>query len=120
MIDTSELDRLAFDLGRLRVPTLIRPVMSKAGLAMKQRAQAQAPKGAHLGGYARTIQYEIKDAGLTVEVGPKEEGQGLLSAVLEYGQGRNAAVPHITPQLDLEAAVTEEWLGKVIEEALGG
>ena len=42
-----------------------------------------------------------------------------MSAVLEYGQGANAPHPHIVPQLEPEADVTAEWLGKVIAEAFG-
>lgn len=113
-IDASELAGLGRDLARVDVAREVRPVMSKAGVEMKKRARADAPGGAYLPGYARTINYELLDDGMAVELRPDEQGQGLLSAVLEFGQGRNAPRPHILPQGDREAPVVERFLADVI------
>ena len=60
------------------------------------------------------INYELLDGGMAVELRPDEQGQGLLSAVLEFGQGRNAPRPHILPQGDREAPVVERFIADVI------
>lgn len=114
----SDLSKLAADLRSVNVAKLCGPVMSRAGGNMMRAAREAAPTGPHLPHYARTIQF-AKDGPLAVEVFARGEGQGNLSAVLEYGQGANAPHPHIVPQLEPEAAVTAEWLGKVIAEAFG-
>lgn len=114
----SDLSKLASDLRSLNVAKVCGPVMSRAGGNMQRAAREAAPTGQHIPGYARTIVFE-KDGPLAVEVGAMAVGQGNLSAVLEYGQGANAPHPHIVPQLEPEADVTAEWLGKVIAEAFG-
>ncbi len=112
-IDASELVDLGRDLADVGVAREVRQVMSKAGVEMKKRARAEAPTG-HLPGYARTINYEVLDGGMAVELRPDESGQGLLSAVAEFGQGANAARPHILPQADREAPVAERHIADVL------
>ena len=114
----TDLAGLATELRAVNVAKVAGPVMSRAGGNMTRAAREAAPTGPHLPHYARSIRFE-KDGPLAVEVFAAAEGQGNLSAVLEYGQGANAPHPHIVPQLEPEAAVTAEWLGKVIAEAFG-
>ena len=114
---TSDLAALAAQLRGVNVPTVCRPVMTKAGAVMRDRAREAAPTGPHLPHYARSIIFN-KPSFMVVEVGARATGQGDLSAVLEYGQGANAPHPHIVPQLDPEAEATAKYLGDAITEAL--
>jgi hypothetical protein len=118
--DTGELDDLADDLGAVDIGNAIRPVMSKAGFNMKRGMIDDAPRGKHLPGYGKSLQYEIKDNGLAVEAGAKPEGQGLLSRSLEYGGVYSAPHPHIIPQLDKEAPIAEGFIVEAIEGAILG
>lgn len=113
----TDLRQLAADLRAVDVPKLVSPVLSKAGANMRDRARQAAPTGPHLPAYAGTIIFQRKGP-LAVEVGAMERGQGNLSAVLEFGQGANGPHPHILPQLEPEAEVTADWLGKILGDAL--
>ena len=117
MTDASALRALAAALATVDVEEVCRPVMTKAGSNMRDRARAEAPSGPHLPDYARSITAR-KPTKLVSEVGANSTGQGPLSGILEYGSGANAPHPHILPQLEREAPATARWLGKVIKDAL--
>ena len=112
----TDLAGLAAELRSVKVTKVCGPVLSRAGGNMVRAAREAAPTGPHLPQYARSIQFR-KDGPLAVEVFAAAEGQGNLSAVLEYGQGANAPHPHIVPQLEPEADATAEWLARVVVEA---
>lgn len=86
---------------------------------MRDRARAEAPSGPHIPDYARHIIFQ-RPSKLRVEVGAAETAQGNLSAILEYGQGANAPHPHIVPQLDREAEVTQGYLADAVVKAIRG
>lgn len=116
-IDGDGYRAFAAHLRGVDVAKVCRPVMTKAGANMRDRARAQAPTGPHLPSYASAIIFN-KPSDLVVEVGAMSAGQGPLSSILEYGQGGNAPHPHIVPQLDAETGPTCEWLVKAISEAV--
>lgn len=118
-VDVSGLDDWVNSLAAIDVAESVGPVLSKAGLNMKNGAREDAPDGPHLAHYRRTILYH-KVGKLAVEMGPQEQGQGLLSAVLEFGQGPNAPHPHILPQLDRELPNAKRYLAEVILKAITG
>ena len=111
------LRALARDLRAVNVEAVARPILSKAGAQMRDRARQAAPTGPHIPGYARTIIFQKKGP-MRVEVGAMGVGQGNLSAVLEFGQGRNAPHPHILPQLDPEADVAARYIADGITAAV--
>lgn len=115
--DVAGLDALAAELRAVKVSKIAGPVISRAGGNMVRAAREAAPGGPYLPNYARSIQSR-KDGPLAVEVFAAGEGQGELSAILEFGQGRNGPHPHILPQLEPEADATLEWLARVLGEAL--
>ena len=108
---------LAADLRAVDVEKVVSPILSKAGAQMRDRARHAAPSGPHIPGYARTIIFQ-RPTPLRVEVGAQAVGQGNLSAVLEFGQGRNAPHPHILPQLDPEADVAARYIADGITAAV--
>ena len=113
----TDLAGLAAELQAVNVAKVAGPVMSRAGGNMMRAAREAAPTGPHLPHYARSIRF-AKDGPLAVEVFAAAEGQGNLSAILEYGQGTNAPHPHIVPQLDPEAEAAAQWLAQVLADAL--
>ena len=93
--DTSDLGRLAADLGHAGVSAVkaVRPVVEKGALNVKNewRDNARATAGAHAKRYPDSISYTIR--GLSAEVGPdKDKPQGALGNLLEYGSAKNP--PH--------------------------
>ena len=119
MSSGDELRRLADHFRSVNVETVVSPVLSKAGAVMRDRARAEAPSGPHIPDYARHIIFQ-RPSKLRVEVGAAEMAQGNLSAILEYGQGANAPHPHIVPQLDREAEVTQGYLADAVVKAIRG
>ena len=124
MSSGDELRRLADHFRSVKVEAVVSPVLSKAGAVMRDRARQEAPSGPHLrmkGGqsYADFIIFQ-RPSRMRVEVGAMESGLGGLSAILEYGQGANAPHPHIVPQLDREAEVTQGYLADAVVKAIRG
>ena len=119
----TDLGDLARELRSVKVKSLAGPVIGKAGVVMAKKARDDAPTGPHLtkasGGrlYAQSITSR-KDGALATEVFARGTGQGNLSAILEYGQGRNVPHPHIIPQLEPEADVAADWIARVVTDAL--
>lgn len=119
----TDLSGLIADLRGVQAKKLVGPVIGRAGATMASKAREAAPTGPHLtkagGGrlYAQSITSQ-KDGQLATEVFARGGGQGNLSAILKYGQGKNGPHPHIVPQLEPEADVAADWIGKVITDAL--
>lgn len=113
-----DLRALADQLRSVNVPETVRPVLSKAGAVMRDRARQEAPAGPHLQDYTRHIVMFRRTDPLSVTVGAQAVGQGNLSAILEYGQGPNAPHPHIVPQLDREAGPAANYIAAAIVKAL--
>lgn len=116
----SELDSLAARFSEFDFKRAVAPVINRTGLEIKKRQRNAAPTGKHIRRYKPMIQYDVTDGGLGVKVGPKPNGQGLLSHILEYGGAGSAPHPHIIPALDAEAGVAEGFLIKAVEEAVFG
>lgn len=118
-----DLAQLAALLRGIDVPKLVGPVMSRAGGNMVRDMRAHAPAerlGTHLPRYQSDLQFR-KHGRMVVEAGAFGTGkghQGDLAAILEFGQGPNAAHPHIIPALDREAPHAAKWVGQVVADAL--
>lgn len=89
----------------------------RAGKNIQREAKDLAPKGGHVKSYAGmiTTSSKVTPWSVEVEVGPLQQGQGALGALLEFGQARNAPWPHLMPALEHELPT---WLNYV-SQALG-
>lgn len=121
-IDVTQLDRLAADIATSgkTVPTVIRPVMSKAGLQMKTKGAAEARGHKHAPRLPGAWSYDLKDTPMqsVVEVGPREGGQGSL-AMYYFGNSKvGPSLPDPVHILDEEADVTAEVLVTIASKAL--
>jgi len=122
-IDMAQLDALARDLATASqtVPVTIRPVMSKAGLKMKQKGAAEARGHKHAPRLPAAWSYDIKQSDWrqsVVEVGPREGGQGSL-AFYYFGNSKiGPSIPDPVHIVEEEAEVTAEVLATVATKAL--
>lgn len=108
MIDASELDSLAADMDRANKETLakIAKVNAKGGLNVKNGARQRVEGHSHLPLYPASIGYQttVRAGSVETEIGPdKDKAQGSLGNLIEYGSSKNAPMPHLGPELDLEA-----------------
>ncbi len=128
MFDTSELTRLADDLGRIpgRLFPKVAAVVTEhgAGLAKDWAANARLTTGKHAKRYPETITSEVRfrpgfTSDITAEVGPEFRRQGKLGRLLEYGS------PTSPPHLDGNRAADAREvpfaadLSRVVEEGFG-
>lgn len=115
MIDNSELDALAADLGRVGAAIIpdVESVMQKGAGAIRDQWKRNVSGSRTLKHYPRSITAERKFtmAGVEYEVGPESGGQGSLGHLAEYGSSR---MPPFKP--GAKAAVDAE--GPNIENAL--
>lgn len=115
--DVSDLLRWADGLRAVPVPTIVGPVLSKAGAQMRDDMREHAPAGPHLRKYRSQLWFR-KSGALAVEAGAFGGQQGRLAAVLEFGQGPNAPHPHILPTIDHEVPRVIDYLPRALAEAL--
>lgn len=122
-IDTSEVERLAVDLGRTSVTTgaMMRKLARGAGSAMKKQMVAEA-SGVAGDRVAAAISYDVKmnATGFEVEVGPVEGGAGSL-AFFYYGNSKLTSPMIADPIHTLrdEAQKTEAALAAGVAAFLG-
>jgi hypothetical protein len=82
-----------------------RKVVSRGAVQIKKGMQRRVQGLAHAPAYPRSITYDLKTLGLSVEaeIGPdKARRQGALGNLINYGSVNNAPIPHIEPALDDE------------------
>lgn len=122
-IDTSELNALAADLGRVsgRVVPQIQAVTEKGALNVKTGWARRWSGLAHAPAVDESVSYDMK-AGIGwvgAEIGPdKDRRQGALGNLLEFGSINNAPIPGGVPALDEEAPKYEAELSKLLDGIL--
>lgn len=118
--DTSEVDRLAADLGRIpgrMVPSMIAAV-TKSATSVRDAMRADARGHAHSPHFPNSITAEVKVkvGQIEAEVGPdKGLTQGALGNILYFGTSMNGPVLNINGPLDAESPKFQ----KAIEDAAG-
>jgi hypothetical protein len=91
-VDTSDLDALARDFGR--IPAAMVPklsgVVSKAALNTKNAMRKDARSSRHFGQIAPTIGYDLKVSGdvIEAEIGPSGGGAASLAGIAYFGTSK--------------------------------
>lgn len=92
---------------KLRLAVNARTAVQVTSLKIKRDAQSRVsghPRWVH---YPRTITYDVKATaeGIEGEIGPDKSlrGQAPYGAIIEYGTGVTAPIPHLGPALDANA-----------------
>lgn len=121
-IDTTQLAGLARDLhdASSDVRGDVVKVVKKAATNVKKnwRENAAATAGAHASQYPSTISYDIKDQGLSAEIGPEKRGQGNLGNLLEFGSANNPPHNDGKRALDKEEPRFEKAISDVVGKVL--
>lgn len=126
-IDTTELDRLAVDLGK--VPSKVLPdvtkVLEKSAVNIKKGMQDRFKASAYFKGVARDVTYDpVPGLGaIGYEIGPvtgRGHGHqgGLAGIAVEGGAHGGGGTVHIDDLLPTEADALEKYLGDVLGGAL--
>ena len=121
-IDASELREFSSELGKVptKVVTGIRPAVVKAGANMKNQLREEMDKSKHFKA-SRSINFDVSDGGLAVEVGPTKSGAGNLANIAYFGgaNGGGGTVPDPRGALEAEAPRFEKALTDLVGEILG-
>lgn len=122
-IDTSELRRLAVDLGK--VPAAVIPeaeaVLKKGAQNLKTEMQAAFQESPHFKAVARAVSYDRVGGAREVgyEIGPTVGGAGSLAHIaVDGGANGGGASVDIDSLLPREAAAVEKYLGDILGDAL--
>ena len=122
-IDTSEMRALAADLtaAPLRVALGARAVISHGALNVKRQLVAEMSASRHFKGFARDIDYDLLDGGMTAEIGPHSgpgnPGAGANIAIFGTSRG-GGTVPDPQGALDAEAPNVESALAALMGNIL--
>lgn len=122
-IDTSELDALAADLGKISAPITrnVQKAVEITARKIKDDARKFATGINYARNYPRSINYDIqyRPQQIIATIGPDKNGpQGALGNILEYGSVNNAPRKHLGPALDRNEADFIEGLTIAIADAL--
>lgn len=123
-IDTSDLRRLAVDLGTApaRTHDQVRKVTQRAALNIKRDLQEEAEGSARFSGIPASISYETweKRDGIGAEIGPQiGRRQGSLAFIAYEGTARSGPVfPDPAGALDREAETFQDYLARAVAEDL--
>lgn len=121
-VETTGLNELVADLAKAPGVSLTksRQAMEVTARKVKDTQRDLAPSGPHLPQYANTIGYDITNSffGGEAEIGPRDEGQGELAALLEFGGAKSAPHPHILPSLEPHIADFQLGIGIAAEQSL--
>lgn len=118
-----DLRRFAADLrsGGALAGVRARPVIFKAAMNIKRQLGDDMRSSGHFKGVARDIDFDILDAGLAAEIGPRSgRGQaGALANIAYFGSSRGGGTVR-DPQfaLEREAPVLEEKLADIMGRLL--
>lgn len=122
--DTSEVDKLSADLGKVAgrsIPPLITSV-EKSAAAVQRGMRSEAAGHAHFPHFPNSITHDVKvQVGrIEAEIGPdKGLTQGPLGNILYFGTSKNGPVLNINGPLDTEAPrfqkAVEDAAGKLID-----
>lgn len=116
------LAELQRDLARSaqQVNVAIRPVISRAGLNIKNRMRAEAAGHRHAPRLPSTINYTLVQSGTGVEVGPRLGGPGSL-AFYYFGNSKvNASIPDPVIALHAEANRVMALMAAAATAPIGG
>ncbi len=90
--DTSELDALARDFGRIPAAMVpkIRGVVAKSALNTKNIMRKDAQRSAHFKQIASTINYDLETNGdvIEAEIGPSGGGSASLAGIAYFGTSK--------------------------------
>ena len=121
-IDASELREFSTELGKVptKVVTGVRPAVVKAGVNMKNQLREEMDKSKHFKA-SRSINFDVSDGGMAVEVGPTKSGAGNLANIAYFGgaHGGGGTVPDPRGALEAEAPRFEKALTDLVGEILG-
>ena len=121
-IDASELRAFSSELGRVpaNVVTGIRPAVRKAGVNMKDQLREEMDRSKHFRA-SRSIDFDVSDGGLAVEVGPSKGKPGSIANIAYFGgvNGGGGTVPDPRGALEAEAPRFEKALTDLVGEILG-
>jgi len=124
-VDTSELQALAADLGRIpgKVEPEVETVMKRGAQAIKDNLNAQAAASTHFRGMAGSVTYDRKGflGSVGYEIGPdKGRRGGALGVGFFFGGWRNGGggSGDIDGPLDAEGPNIERELGRILDGLL--
>ena len=121
-IDASELREFSTELGKVPTKVVIgvRPAVVKAGVNMKNQLREEMDRSKHFRA-SRSIDFDVSDGGLAVEVGPSKGKPGSIANIAYFGgvNGGGGTVPDPRGALDAEAPRFEKALTDLVGEILG-
>ena len=123
-VDTSELDRLAADLGRMpaKVAKGIAPIVRKGAMNIKSQLNAEMDESAHFGQVTITFETKTEGDGHVAEIGAVTEGKvvGDLAHIAYFGgaNGGGGTVDDPEGALMAEAPRFVKALEDIIRDAL--
>lgn len=127
IIDTSELDAFAQELGKAGAVTQkgVRAVISKGALNIKKQQQAEMRRSRYFAMVAPTISYDIREVSafgggvVEAEIGPVKGGAGSLANIAYFGTSRGGGnVPDPEGALLAEVPRTEKALFDLMVAAI--
>ena len=126
--DTSELRSFAADLEKAPTTAIVKlkPVIKKAGMNIKKQMRAEMASSGSFGALARSINFDVVDGGLGVEVGPSKKsggsrGLGFGANIAYFGgaNGGGGSVADPKGALDAEIPNFESEVDKILGDLLG-
>jgi len=107
-LDLSEFKALSASIGRASAALVAaeKPVVAKALLNIKKGTQSRVSTDPTWKRLAHTVDYDL--FGLTGVVGYRDQGQGELASIAEYGSARHAPHPALLPAAADEAPKFEK------------
>lgn len=123
-IDTTELTRLAADLGRVpaRVIPDVEASMKKGAQNLKEAMAAEFEGSPHFKRVGAAVSYERKGFGREIgyEIGPEVgRGAGSLGGIaVDGGANGGGGSVNIDGLLEPEAASLDQFVGEALEKAL--
>lgn len=117
-MDFSEVNRLSADLGRAPKAVIAEAgrVLFKASMNIKDDVQQELSGHTYWSPLARAMDFEL--VGLKSEVGFKDQGQGELAGIHEFGSSRRGPHPTLYPAAEREAPKFEKAMGDASAKAL--
>lgn len=116
-IDTSEVTRLAVDLGRagVRAVAPARAAVEVTAVIVRDRLRREARGHSRFRSFPRSITHDVH--GLTAEIGPdKSARQGALGNLLYFGTARSGpTLPHPSQALQQAMPGFERALARVAD-----
>lgn len=118
-IDLSEFEHLSANLGRASAAMVAeeRKVVFKALMNIKKDTKNRVSKHPTWSRLAGSIDFDV--VGLRGEVGYKDQGQGELAGIAEFGSARHAPHPALLPAAKAELPLFEKATADVMAKVMG-